>query len=114
MNLWTLEKCVSLLELPVMMPESRVFLKHKFEALKTFMLWNYTFFNHLINTSQFALIVIDRSTRRLNDRIRSFTVLSWYCKTFVDDAHALFRDSDYIYNEKKKKKLDQVYLFLLL
>jgi hypothetical protein len=50
MNLWTLEKCVSLLEIPVMKPESRVFLKHKFEALKIFMLWNYTFFNHLINT----------------------------------------------------------------
>jgi hypothetical protein len=31
----------------------------------------------------------------LNGRIRGFTVLSWYCKTFIDDAHALFRDSDY-------------------
>jgi hypothetical protein len=70
----------------------------------------------LLLTSQFALIVIDRSIRRckltknwfldlpilrdknyqqLNGRIRSFTVLSWYCKTFIDDAHALFRDSDY-------------------
>jgi hypothetical protein len=37
----------------------------------------------------------DKNYQQLNDRIRSFTVLSWYCKTFIDDAHALFRDSDF-------------------
>jgi hypothetical protein len=40
-------------------------------------------------------ILRDKNYQQLNDRIRSFTVLSWYCKTFIDDAHALFRDSDY-------------------
>jgi hypothetical protein len=37
----------------------------------------------------------DKNYQQLNDRIRSFTGLSWYCKTFIDDAHALFRDSDF-------------------
>jgi hypothetical protein len=41
-------------------------------------------------------ILRDKNYQQLNGRIRSFTVLSWYCKTFIDDAHALFRDSDYI------------------
>jgi hypothetical protein len=38
-------------------------------------------------------ILRDKNYQELNDRIRSFTVLSWYCKTFI--AHALFRDSDF-------------------
>jgi hypothetical protein len=37
----------------------------------------------------------DKNYQQLNDRIRSFTVLSWYCKHFIDDAHVLLRDSDY-------------------
>jgi hypothetical protein len=40
-------------------------------------------------------ILSHENYQQLNDRIRSFTVLSWYCKTFIDDAHALFRDSDF-------------------
>jgi hypothetical protein len=43
-------------------------------------------------------ILRDKNYQQLNDRIRSFTVLSWYCKTFIDDAQALFRDSDYTKN----------------
>jgi hypothetical protein len=39
-------------------------------------------------------ILSHENYQQLNDRIRSFTVLSWYCKTFIDDVHALLRDSD--------------------
>jgi hypothetical protein len=46
-------------------------------------------------------ILRDKNYQQLNGRIRSFTVLSWYCKTFIDDAHALFRDSDYIIENKQ-------------
>jgi hypothetical protein len=37
-------------------------------------------------------ILNDKNYQQLNDRIRSFTVLNWYCKTVIDDVHALLRD----------------------
>jgi hypothetical protein len=42
-------------------------------------------------------ILWDKNDQQLNDRIRSFTVLNWYCKTFLHEVHALLRDSDYRY-----------------
>jgi hypothetical protein len=31
-------------------------------------------------------ILNDKNYQQLNDRIRSFTVLNWYCKTVINDA----------------------------